>query len=237
MAARCRSVRLLETYTSFLRETCVRDETVGGWLDDLASASFPPGAGAAAAMNIAVGAALISMVCNLSIGHPKCAAHESELLAAQAAAEELRITALGLAADDAAAFGTVLAAHRLPRTTGTSRRARAAAIQEALTAVTEVPLRTARTAAEVVRLARALLVVAKADVVPDLAVAASSARAALDTAAVIAEANLSGIADTEHCSAARVQLAHLLEAVTESEKITAEIRARYSRREPPVTPE
>jgi formiminotetrahydrofolate cyclodeaminase len=214
----------------------VRDETVGGWLDDLASASFPPGAGAAAAMNTAVGAALISMVCNHSLGHPKCAPHESDLIAAQESAEDLRSTALGLAAEDAAAFNAVLSAHRLPRTTtAAGTRARVAAIQEALTAATEVPLRTARTAAEVVRLARRLVAVAKADVVPDLAVAASSARAALDTAAVIAEVNLSVIADTEHCSAARLQLVHSLKAVSESEAITAEIRARYSRPEPPVT--
>lgn len=214
----------------------MRDETVGGWLDALASASFPPGAGAAAAMNTAVGAALISMVCNLSIGHPKCAAHASDLVAAQAAAEGLRSTALGLAADDAAAFGAVLAAHRLPGTSASGTRARAVAVQAALTAATEVPLRTARTAAEVIHLARGLIAVARADVVADLAVAASSARAALDTAALIAEANLSGIADTEHRSAARVQLVRSLEAVAESEAITAEIRARYTRREPPVTP-
>ncbi|MFD6874586.1 MULTISPECIES: cyclodeaminase/cyclohydrolase family protein [unclassified Streptomyces] len=214
----------------------MRDETVGGWLDDLASASFPPGAGAAAAMNTAIGAALISMVCNLSVGHPKCAANKSVLVAAQVTAEALRSTALGLAADDAAAFGAVLAAHRLPSTTATGAQARAGALQEALTAATEVPLRTARTAAEVVRLARRLIAVARADVVPDLAVAASSARAALDTAAVIAEANLAVIADTQHRSAARLQLVHSLEAVAESEAITAEIRARYSRRKPPVTP-
>ncbi|MEU8702054.1 cyclodeaminase/cyclohydrolase family protein [Streptomyces sp. NPDC048680] len=214
----------------------MRDETVGGWLDALASASFPPGAGAAAAMNTAVGAALISMVCNLSIGHPTCAAHTSDLVAAQAAAEDLRSTALGLAAEDAAAFGAVLAAHRLPRTTAPDTRARAAAVQAALTAATEVPLRTARSAAGVIHLARGLIAVAKADVVPDLAVAASCARAALDTAAVIAEANLSGIADTEHRTAARVQLERSLEAVTESEALTAEIRARYARREPPVIP-
>ncbi|MFJ6464020.1 cyclodeaminase/cyclohydrolase family protein [Streptomyces sp. NPDC091387] len=214
----------------------MRDETVGGWLDALASASFPPGAGAAAAMNTAVGAALISVVCNLSIGHPACAAHASDLVAARAAAEDLRSTALGLAADDAAAFGAVLAAHRLPRTTAPGTRARAAAVQAALTAATGVPLRTARTAADVIHLARGLAAVARADVVPDLAVAASCARAALDTAAVIAEANLSGITDTEHRTAARVQLGRSLEAVTESEALTAEIRARYARREPPVIP-
>lgn len=188
-------------------------------------------------MNTAVGAALISMVCNLSIGHPKCADHESELVAAQATAEGLRSTALGLAADDAAAFGAVLAAHRIPRTTVPSTRARDAAIQEALTAATDVPLRTARTAAEVVRLARRLVAVSKADVVSDLAVAASSARAALDTAAVIAEVNLSGIADIGHRAAARDQLAHSLKAVIESEAINAEIRARYRRRESSAIPE
>lgn len=187
-------------------------------------------------MNITVGAALISMVCNLSIDHPACAAHASDLVAARVAAEELRSTALGLAADDAAAFGAVLAAHRLPGTTAPGTRAHTGAVQAALTAATEVPLRTARTAAEVIHLARGLVAVAKADVVPDLAVAASSARAALDTAAVIAEVNLSGIADTEHRTTARERLARSLEAVTESEALTAEIRARYARREPPVTP-
>lgn len=214
----------------------MRDDTIGGWLDDLASASFPPGAGAVAAMNIAVGAALVSMVCRLSIGHPACAAHAGDLVAARAAAEDLRAAAPGLASDDAAAFGAVLAARRLPAASPVGARARASAVQAALTAATEVPLRTARSAAEVVRLARGLVPAARAEAVPDLAVAASCARAALDTAAVIARANLSGIADADHCSAARVRLGRYLGFVAEAEAVTADVLAGRARRGEPATP-
>ncbi|MET8544271.1 cyclodeaminase/cyclohydrolase family protein [Kitasatospora sp. NPDC004799] len=207
----------------------MQTQPVGGWLDDLASGSSTPGGGAAAAMNAAVGAALISMVCNLTIGRPKYAAYEAELTAALKNAEELRGKALELAADDAVAFAAVIAAYQLPKGTDADKRARTAAIQTALVGAAEVPLRTAELAAEVVRLSRAVLPGANVNVVSDVAVAASSARAALDAAVVNVEVNLAALTDEEQRAALRGRLAAPLAAAAEADAVVAEVRERIAK--------
>ncbi|HKX05877.1 MAG TPA: cyclodeaminase/cyclohydrolase family protein, partial [Methylomirabilota bacterium] len=64
----------------------MEDQTIGAWLDALASAAPAPGGGAAAAVNAAIGAALIEMVCRLTIGRPRYARHEPALSEALARA-------------------------------------------------------------------------------------------------------------------------------------------------------
>ncbi|MFF3751428.1 cyclodeaminase/cyclohydrolase family protein [Streptomyces sp. NPDC002018] len=207
----------------------MQNHTVGGWLDELASESSTPGGGAAAAMNAAVGAALISMVCNLTVGRPKYAEYEKELTAALAEAEELRGRALRLAGDDAAAFGSVIAAYKLAKATDAEKRARTAAIQQALVGAADVPLRTAELAAEVIALARRILPGSNANVVSDVAVAASSARAALDAAAVNVEVNLAALTDEGHCAAVRARLSSALTAAAEADAVVAEVRERIAK--------
>lgn len=46
----------------------IEDKTIRQFLDELASKSATPGGGSAAAIMGAMGAALVSMVCNLTIG-------------------------------------------------------------------------------------------------------------------------------------------------------------------------
>lgn len=207
----------------------MQTQPVGGWLDELASGSSTPGGGAAAAMNAAVGAALISMVCNLTIGRPKYAAYEAGLTTALETAEKLRGQALDLAADDAVAFAAVIAAYQLPKDTDADKQARTAAIQAALVGAAEVPLRTAELAAEVVRLGRAVLPGANVNVISDVAVAASSARAALDSAVVNVEVNLAAITDEAHRAAVRSRLAAPLAAAAEADAVVAEVRERIAK--------
>ncbi|MGW6741380.1 cyclodeaminase/cyclohydrolase family protein [Streptomyces sp. NPDC055025] len=207
----------------------MQNHTVGGWLDELASESSTPGGGAAAAMNAAVGAALISMVCNLTVGRPKYAEYEKELTAALAEAEELRGSALRLAGEDAAAFGSVIAAYKLAKTTDAEKQARTAAIQQALVGAADVPLRTAELAAEVIALARRILPGSNVNVVSDVAVAASSARAALDAAAVNVEVNLAALTDEGHRAAVRDRLSSALTAAAEADAVVADVRKRIAK--------
>jgi formiminotetrahydrofolate cyclodeaminase len=184
----------------------VREDTVGTWLDDLASDAPAPGGGAAAAMLAAVGAALVSMVCNLTIGRPKYAEHDDTMRAALASATELRARAIDLAAEDAVVFTAVTDAYRLPRDTDEAKAARTAAIQAALVGAAGVPLRTAAVAAGVIGLAETILPGANVNVISDVAVAASSARAALDAAVVNVEINVAALQDRDARVALRVEL-------------------------------
>jgi formiminotetrahydrofolate cyclodeaminase len=173
----------------------VEAQTLGGWLEALASKAPAPGGGAAAALHAAVGAALVEMVCNLTIGKPAYAQHEPAMKAALDEAAGLRARAVRLADLDTSAFGAVAAAYRLPKDTGQARAARSARIQAALVDAAEVPLEVAAVAAEVVGLAGRILDGANRSVLADVAVAAASARAALDAAAVNVEVNLAALTD------------------------------------------
>ncbi|WP_020574333.1 cyclodeaminase/cyclohydrolase family protein [Actinopolymorpha alba] len=171
------------------------DETLGTWLDQLGSSAPAPGGGAAAAMNAAIGAALISMVANLTIGKAAYAAHEEHATNVRTNADALRERALQLAANDAEAFDALMATFRLPRTTDAEKATRTAAIQEATEAAARVPLRIAETAAEVIRLAQTLPGRSNPNVLSDVAVAAASAAAALESAALNVEINLRSLRD------------------------------------------
>jgi len=124
----------------------VRKTTIDEWLSDLASDKPAPGGGAAAGVNAAMGAALVSMVCNLTIGKPKFAEHEAVMREVLAEAERLRGEALQLAEDDAEAFSGVVAAYKLPKSSDEEKAARTAAIQSGLVEAAAVPLAVARVA-------------------------------------------------------------------------------------------
>jgi formiminotetrahydrofolate cyclodeaminase len=175
----------------------VREETIGGWLEALASSAPAPGGGAAGALEVAVGAALVEMVCNLTIGKPAYAEHEAIMTEARDRATVIRSEAVGLAAEDAAAFDAVIAAYRLPRETAGEAATRAARIQQALAAAADVPRRTAAAAAEIVELAGRIVHGANPNVVSDAAAAAGAARAALHASLVNLDANRVSITDPE----------------------------------------
>lgn len=207
----------------------MREQTVGAWLTDLASEAPAPGGGAGAAMNAAVGAALVAMVCNLTIGKPRYAAAEDVMTEVLARADALREQALGLAERDAAAFDRVAAAYRLPKETEQQKQARSAEIQQALVGAAEVPLETAALAAEVVALARRILDGANVNVLSDVAVAAGSARAALSAAAINVEVNLAALHDAERRAALATALAAHTTAVGEADAVVEQVRERIHR--------
>jgi methenyltetrahydrofolate cyclohydrolase len=207
----------------------VREQTVDAWLTDLASDAPAPGGGAAAAMNAAVGAALVAMVCRLTIGKPAYAEHEQTMTEVLARAETLRQEALSLAEQDAAAFGKVAAAYRLPKDTDQAKRERTSAIQGALVGAAEVPLRIASLAAEIVALARRILAGANVNVLSDVAVAAASAQAALSAAAVNVEVNLASLHDASLRSALAAALDSHRGASADADAIVQSVRERIGR--------
>jgi len=81
-----------------------RDETLKKYLDDLAAKLSAPGGGSAAAMTAALGASLISMVVNFTLGKPKYVQHENELKKIIDESEKLRIEFLDLVDKDVEAY-------------------------------------------------------------------------------------------------------------------------------------
>jgi formiminotetrahydrofolate cyclodeaminase len=166
------------------------------------------------------------MVCNLTIGKPRYVAHQETMTAVLARATELRAQALWLAEEDARAFAAVAAAYRLPKETDDDRRARTGAIQAALVEAAGVPLRTAEVSAEIIALARRILDGANVNVISDVAVAASLARAALEAAVVNVEVNLASLGAGDQ--GIGTELATHTAALAEAGAIVRDVRERIA---------
>jgi len=208
----------------------MNEETIGGFLDGLASSAPVPGGGGAAALSAALGAALVAMVCNLTIGQEKYRAHEDTMARVLVAATEQRALALALAAEDGAAYGAVRAAYGLPRATDEEKRARAARIQEALKAAADVPLRTLAVAARIIDLCAEALPGGNPNVVSDVGVGALSARAALDGAALNVRINLTLIKDEDYKTRTAAELERGLAAGrAQAGEVTRQVDERIGR--------
>ena len=202
------------------------DQTIGQWLDALGSAAPAPGGGAAAAMSACLGAALVEMVCRLTTGKAAFAEHEPLITAIGDAARQLGLDALSQIDEDTAAFTALMASYRLPKDTGGQQAARQGAIRQAIHRAAVVPLGVAATAAEVIRLAAQLPGRSNPNVLSDVAVAASTAAAAIDAAAVNVDVNLVSLTDPDLKAALAAQLAGYVAVAAEGRQLATEIRER-----------
>jgi formiminotetrahydrofolate cyclodeaminase len=207
----------------------MNEEPIGSWLDALASSAPAPGGGAAGALEVAIGAALVEMVCNLTIGNPAYAEHETVMTEARDRAGAIRGTAVSLATEDAAAFDAVIAAYRLPRETEAEAEARSARIQEALATAADVPRRTAAAASEVLDLAERLVPGANPNVVSDAAAAAGAARGALHASLVNIDANRALITDPGLRAELDDAAAAIKRDLGRADAIVASVRERITR--------
>ncbi len=172
-----------------------REQTLAEFLDGLASKAATPGGGAAAALAGAMGAALVSMVCNLTIGKKRYADVEDEMKAVLERSEALRAKLLDLVEEDVTAFDEVSAAYRMPKGTDEEKAARSAAIQEALKIAESTPMKTAETCADVLELTVIVAEKGNKNVVSDAGTAAMMAIGGLSSAGFNVKINLGGIKD------------------------------------------
>ena len=204
-------------------------ETIGGFLDGLASAAPTPGGGGAAAISGAMGAALVSMVCNLTIGKKKYVEVEGELRDVLAKSEALRTRLTGMIADDVAAFDAVMGAYALPKATDEEKAARNETLQAALKVACDVPLACCRACREVVDLAEVVAEKGNLNVVSDAGVAVLSAYAGLRSAALNVYVNAKGLEDRAFADARLSELEGLLgEAGGLNERVYDVVKTKVS---------
>lgn len=173
------------------------DRTVSQFLDELASNSPAPGGGSVAALAGAVGAALSSMVCNLTVGKKKYADVQTEMTAVLQETEKLRKELTLLIDKDTEAFNAVMAAFGLPKGTEQEQKARAAAVLEATKSATMIPLQVMTVCQQA--LLHTLIVAQKGNKnsASDAGVAALMLQAGCSGAALNVRINLNGLSDTE----------------------------------------
>lgn len=206
----------------------MRDETIAGFLRDLAARSAAPGGGATAALHAAQAAALIAMVARYSDGPRYDAAVVARVLAA---ADPLADEALGLAEADGVAFGKVTDAYQLPRQTGPQKAARSAAIAVALGGATRPQADLVTMSARLAGLAGDLLPTANRNLVGDLLAAAASVHAAARIAQVNIETSLPAVRKADAALAAELEavVADAASVIDQAGQVVTAIRAEVTR--------
>jgi formiminotetrahydrofolate cyclodeaminase len=204
-----------------------QNQTLQQFLDGLASKAPTPGGGSAAAIMGAMGAALVGMVCNLTLGKAQYAAVDAEMQALLDEAEALRARLAGMVQADVEAFDRVMAAYRLPKDNEADKQARSAAIQDALKAATDVPLECARACGDVVRLSRVAAEKGNVNAVSDAGVAVVAGFAALRSAALNVYVNTGSIRDEAFVASRLAALDGIVRAAeTEQASIYELVRGR-----------
>ena len=188
----------------------IKDNRIEEFLDALASQAATPGGGGAAAIIGAMGAALVSMVCNLTIGKKKYAEVEADMKDVLGKTEALRRRLTGMIEDDAKAFDAVMGAYGMAKETDQQKAARDQAIQAALRQATDVPMRCCHAAREVIDLAAIAADKGNLNVISDAGVGVLAAYAALRSAALNVFTNARMINDRTFAEAKLKELNQLL---------------------------
>jgi methenyltetrahydrofolate cyclohydrolase len=203
----------------------ITQSSIEKFLDDLASGAPTPGGGSAAAIMGAMGAALVSMVCNVTIGKKGYEAVEAEMQTVRAESERLRRRLTAMVAEDIGAFDSLMAAYKLPKVTDEDKARRAAAIQEGLRSATETPLECARVCAEVIALARRASEHGYLSVISDGGVGVLAGYTALRSAALNVYINAPSLKDRTFAERALSELEELMAVCArESEAVYTMVR-------------
>ncbi len=177
------------------KENGFKDMSVAGFIESLASGEPTPGGGSASAIAGSMGAGLVSMVANLTLGRKKYADVADTVEKMRSEAEALRRHLLALADADSDAYGKVMSAFKMSKDTPEQKELRSKAIQEGLKGAAEVPFKVAEAAVAVRRLAEEISAIGNPNAHSDAEVAQALAVAAFKGAAANVAINLDSIKD------------------------------------------
>jgi formiminotetrahydrofolate cyclodeaminase len=177
----------------------------------LGSNSPAPGGGSVAALSGSLGASLVLMVCNLSIGKEDYEAFQIELVEALNQAQILSDSLLERVDLDTEAFNSVMAAFKMAKQTEDEKKVRSEAIQTGFREAVQSPLAIARECLEVLKLAKNLLGKSNSSALSDLGVASLQAYAGLEGAIMNVKINIPSIRDENFTTDTSREISTLLE--------------------------
>ena len=190
--------------------TIYSGESLQVYLDDAAANKPAPGGGSVSACAGALGAALVSMVGNLTRGREKFAGVEAEMTTLVAASEAARGRLEQLLQQDTTAYNGVITAYKMPKETAEEQAARSQAIQDGLIIAADVPLEICRVAVEVCRLSKVAAALGNPQAVTDAGIGAILGEAAVVGAALNVRINLGSIKDQAYVAKAAAELDEIL---------------------------
>ena len=203
------------------------EKPVVTFLDELASSSPAPGGGSAAALAAAIGAALVSMVANLTVGKKLYVDVQADIQRILVRSEALRHKCQDLLEKDVAAYTQVSLVYKMPKDTDEQKAARADAMQKALKNATTVPMELAQVCVEILELCPEAAEKGNVNAVSDAGVGALMAEAALRAAALNVLINLGSIKDEAFVQKERAKLDALLAGKSQlKEQILKDVEAK-----------
>lgn len=173
------------------------DLTVKGFADETSRESPAPGGGTISAYMGALGAALGTMVANLSSHKAGWDDRWEEFSNWADKGQKIQAELMVLVDEDTEAFNRIMEAFGLPKKTDEEKAARSAAIQAATLFATQVPLHTMQASFKVFELCKAMAEEGNPNSVSDAGVGVLAARAAVLGAGLNVKINASGLKDRE----------------------------------------
>ena len=196
------------------------DMTCTGFAEETASESPAPGGGSISAYMGALGAALGTMVANLSSHKAGWDDRWEEFSDWAERGQALLSELLHLVDEDTDAFNRIMNVFAMPKSTDEEKAARSAALQEATLYATQVPLRTMRTAVRIFDVVRAMAAEGNPNSVSDAGVGALAARSAVLGARLNVKINAAGLKDR---AVADALVAEAEQLAAEAERLEKEV--------------
>ena len=193
---------------------------INSFLSELASSSPAPGGGSVAALAGSLGAALSSMVCNLTIGKEKYIDVLDEIKETLKKSEKIRKNLIRLIDEDTKAFNDVMKAFKMPKESENQKEKRRKAIQEGYKNAAKVPFKTAEICEKIFEVAKIVAKKGNQNSITDSAVSAIMAKAGIESAILNVKINLGSIKDENFVKKISSELTKLQNA---ADKKTSEI--------------
>ena len=191
------------------------------YLDDLAARKSAPGGGSAAALGAAIGASLMSMAANYTIGNPKYKEVEPEVSAILKKSEAARRGLQKLIDADVEAYNKLSKAMK-------ERKGDAAGMDEAYKEAAAPPFEVCKIAADCLKLCAELADFGNKNLITDTAIAAIMLEGAFLSARFNVYINLKYIKDTEYIAKVHGVLSPLEESIPKlKEEIIEKCEQRF----------
>lgn len=204
----------------------ISEKTCIEFVNVLASKSAVPGGGGAAALVGAIGMALGSMVCNLTIGKKKYAEYEESVKEILVKAREIEKKLLSMIDKDAENFLPLSKAYGLPNSTEEEKKIKEEIMENALKVACEVPIDIVRVCFDAIKLHEDLVDKCSKLAISDVGVGVQCLRAAILSGKLNVVININSIKDMEYVETIRKEVNSVVE---EGVKICDEVYAKVEK--------
>lgn len=189
------------------------DNPCRDFVEELSSKAAVPGGGGAAALDGAMGSALLSMVCNLTLGKKKYAKYTERFTEVIEAAGKMKEEFLDMVDEDAENFIPLSKAYGLPENTIEEKEKKSVVLDECLKNACKVPLKVIRRSYDAILLHKSIINICSSLVLSDVGVGVQCLKSSAESAYLNVLINVKLIKDEEYVSCVKDEVEPLLDNI------------------------